>query len=376
MSNSLTMKKNAMQNRLTGIIAVLIVIWQASGVAAEPARFPSLVSSLQIKGPLYFCNEPVPLEIRDVYERLEKEMLLTLWDRPQVILWLKRTHRYMPIIEQMLTAADLPDDLKYVALAESALRPHVGSPKGALGFWQFMAGSGRKWGLTIDHRIDQRRNIFFSTEAAIRYFKHLYAQTGTWTLAAAAYNMGEGGLVAETMEQGLSDYYRLYLPLETQRFVFRILAIKMIVEDPEKYGFILAGEDYYPPLQFDEIRFDCFQEIPIRIAARAADTCFKEIKDLNPEIRGYYLAPGSHTLLIPKGKGTDFQKKYSDLVEEYLSTRSQSIYIVKKGDNLSDIAEKYQIPLAALLIWNRLDLNHPIHPGDRLVIHPHGKGKN
>ena len=365
-----------MQNRLASIIAILMVIWQASGVAAEPARFPSLVSSLQIKGPLYFCNEPVPLEIRDVYERLEKEMLLTLWDRPQVILWLKRAHRYMPTIEQMLNAGGVPDDLKYVALAESALRPHVGSPKGALGFWQFMAGSGRKWGLTIDHRIDQRRNIFFSTEAAIRYFKHLYAQTGTWTLAAAAYNMGEGGLVAETMEQGISDYYRLYLPLETQRFVFRILAIKMIVEDPEKYGFILAGEDYYPPLQFDEIRIDCFQEIPIRIAAQAADTCFKEIKDLNPEIRGYYLAPGSHTLLIPTGKKKNFQKKYSDLVEQYLSTRSQRIYIVKKGDSLSDIAERYQIPLAALLIWNRLDLSHPIHPGDRLVIHPRSKGEN
>ncbi len=364
-----------MHGKWSVIIAILILLGQVSGTAAEPTRFPSLVSSLQIKGPLYFCNEQVPLEIRDVRERLEKEVLLSLWDRPQVILWLKRACRYLPTIEQMLKSADIPDDLKYVAFAESALRPHVGSPKGALGFWQFMANSGRKWGLTIDHRTDQRRNIFFSTRAAISYFKYLYAQTGSWTLAAAAYNMGEGGLIAETIEQDLSDYYRLYLPLETQRFIFRILAIKLIVNNPERYGFTLAPTDCYPPLKFDEIRIDCFQEIPIRIAARAAGTFFKKIKDLNPEIRGHYLATGSHTLLIPEGAGKSFQKKYSDLVKQYLSTRSQRIYIVKKGDNLSDIAEKYNIPLAALLIWNRLNLKHTIHPGDRLVVHPRNKGE-
>jgi len=359
-----------MQSKLFGIIVVLICLGQAPGAAAEPARFPSLVSSLQIKGPLYFCNEKVPLEISDVRERLEKEMLLSLWDRPQVILWLKRSHRYLPVIEKMLKDTGIPDDLKYVAVAESALRPHVGSPKGALGFWQFMANSGRKWGLVIDDRTDQRRNIFFSTRAATSYFKYLHAQTGNWTLAAAAYNMGEGGLIAETLEQGISDYYRLYLPIETQRFIFRILAIKLIMKDPEKYDFKLADADYYPPLKFDKIRIDCFLEVPIRIAALAAGTCFKEIKNLNPEIRGHYLANGSHTLLVPEGTEKGFQKRYSDLVEQYLSTRSRRIYIVKKGDNLSGIAEKYNIPLAALLIWNRLDLTHPIHPGDRLVIHP------
>ena len=364
-----------MPGRLFGIMAVLILLGQASVAAAEPARFPSLVSSLRIKGPLYFCNEQVPLEIRDVRERLEKELLLSLWDRPQVILWLKRSCRYMPVIEQMLKDAGVPDDLKYVALAESALRPHIGSPRGALGFWQFMPGSGRKWGLTIDNRTDQRRNIFFSTRAAISYFKYLHAKTGTWTLAAAAYNMGEGGLIAETMEQGISDYYRLYLPIETQRFIFRILAIKLIVQEPGKYGFALTRADCYPPLKFDTIRIDCFQEIPVRTAARAAGTCFKEIKDLNPEIRGHYLAPGSHTLLIPEGAGKGFKERYGNLVKQYLSGRSQRIYIVKKGDNLSGIAEKYSIPLAALLIWNRIDLTHPIHPGDRLVIHPRSMDK-
>lgn len=365
-----------MQGRLFGIIAALIFLGHAFSAAAEPVRFPSLVSSLQIAGPLYFCNEKVPLEIRDVRERLEKELLLSLWDRPQVILWLKRSSRYMPVIEKMLKDAGMPDDLKYVALAESALRPHVGSPKGALGFWQFMKGSGRKWGLTIDHRIDERRNIFFSTRAAISYLKHLYTLTGSWTLAAAAYNMGEGGLIAETIEQGISDYYRLYLPLETQRFIFRILAIKLVVKNPEKYGFTFTRTDYYPPVKFDKIRIECFQEIPIRIVARASDTCFKEIKDLNPEIRGHYLSAGSHTLLIPEDAGKNFQKKYSNLVEQYLAARSRRIYIVKKGDNLSDIAEKHSIPLAALLIWNRINLKHIIHPGDRLVIHPPGIEEN
>ena len=201
------------------------------GESPKSSSYPSLVASLRIDTPLEFCNERVPLEIQEVRERLEKELLLTLWDRPQVILWLKRSHRYFPYIEEMLQKSGLPDDLKFVPVAESALRPHARSSKGATGFWQFMRHTGRQYGLTINRRIDERRNIFPSTKAAIRYLKDLYNIFGSWSLAAAAYNMGEVGLAREIKEQGTDNYYNLYLPLETQRYLFRIISIKLILSD-------------------------------------------------------------------------------------------------------------------------------------------------
>ena len=334
----------------------------------EPADFPSLVSSVRITAPVDFCEEPVPLDNHAIRERLEKELLLSLWDRPQVILWIKRSNRYFPHIEKMLKKNKVPDDLKYVAIIESALRPHVGSSKGAIGFWQFMKPTGRKYGLIVNNNLDQRRNLFASTLAAIRYFKELYAMLGSWTLSAAAYNMGEGGLQSEVLAQRINQYYQLYLPLETQRFVFRIIAAKIILSDPEKYGFRLAKKDLYPPLQFDRIQLECSQQTPILIVAEAAKATFKEIKDLNPEIRGHHISKGSFSILIPKGSAKGFQSRYNKILKQWLAKNKHYVYIVKKGDNLSAIADRFNVPLPLLLIWNRLNLNKPIHPGDRLII--------
>lgn len=335
----------------------------------EPSDFPSLVSTLKVEGPVDFCKEQVPIECQEIRERFEKELLLSLWDRAQVILWLKRSKRYMPHIEKVLRENGMPDDLKYVAVAESALLPHIGSSKGAIGFWQFMAGTGRKYGLVINSRIDGRRNIFASTGAAVNYFKELYNIFHSWTLAAAAYNMGENGLKTEMLEQGTEDYYQLYLPLETQRYIFRILAAKLIFHDPKKYGFYLSAEDYYPPLTFDQIQLKCLRETPIRIVAQAAETSFKVIKDLNPEIRGYYLQEGNNNILIPEGASKGFQTRYKSYMDQFSVIQNKSVYIVKKGDSLSSIAKKFNMPLSLLLLRNRIDINKPIHPGDRLVIH-------
>jgi len=339
------------------------------GEGLTGARFPSLISSLRVSAPLTFCGERVPIEIQEAREGLEKELLLALWDRPQVILWLKRSSRYLPHIERMLGEAHVPADLKYMAIAESALRPHVRSRRGAIGFWQFVPYTGLQYGLTINEHMDERRNLFASTQAAIRYLKDLYKATGSWTLAAAAYNMGEEGIKAEILEQETDNFYQLYLPLETQRFIFRIICAKLILSNPEKYGFDLSEGDYYPALEFDRIDLDCLQDTPIRLIAQAAQTHFKVIKSLNPEIRGHYLARGSHTILIPKGSAEDFHRRFQDLLEDWLASEQERIYIVKKGDNLSSIADRFDVPLAALLIWNRLDLEAPIYPGDRLIIY-------
>jgi membrane-bound lytic murein transglycosylase D len=358
--------------RWTFIILVCGVLFPWSAVYGQGPDLSSpsfLVSSLKIGGPLDFCGEGVPVETQEVRERLEKELLLTLWDRPQVILWLKRSRRYLPYIEENLKDGGVPDDLKYVAIAESALRPHAGSPKGAMGFWQFIESTGQKYGLVINKHIDQRRNIFASTQAAIRYFKYLYETFGSWTLATAAYNMGEDGLMAEIVTQGIDNFYLLHLPLETQRYILRIVVIKLIASDPQRYGFRLSDEDYYPPFAFDRIEIDLFKDVPLKLIAQAAGTHFKVIKDLNPEIRGHYLPTGHHGILLPRGASKDFQARFQPLLKNLMVDERDRIYVVKKGDTLTSIAERFNVPLSALIIWNRSDPRARLQPGDQLVIH-------
>ena len=357
--------------------AVMLIILSGASVASgqepgiqSPTAWPALMASVKFTEPIDFCGEPVDLANPEVRERLEKELLLTIWDRPQVILWIKRSTRYLPIIEKMLSENAMPNDLKYVAIIESALRPHAGSRKGAIGFWQFLKSTGQKYGLRINAEIDERRNIFASTQAAINYFKDLHTMLGSWSLSAAAYNMGEMGLESEIISQKTNDYYQLYLPLETQRYMFRIIAAKIILTNPEQYGYRFTEQDLYPPLQFDRIHLECFQDTPLHIIASAANTQFKVIKNLNPEIRGHFLAAGMHSLLIPKGAENGFHVRFKQLVQEWLAENQQRVYVVQQGDNLTNIAERFNVPLPALLIWNRLDGKKPIHPGDRLVIYP------
>jgi hypothetical protein len=362
--------------RMWKVIAIISIIIFTQTAAADDLKdssasphYPSLVASLRAQSAVDFCGETVPLEIQDIRERLEKEMLLTLADRAQVILWMKRSPRFMPIIEKMLAEYDLPDDLKYVAIAESALRPHVGSPAGAIGFWQFMRATARNYGLAVNSDMDERRNIFKSTLAAIGYFDDLYADLGSWTLAAAAFNMGEEGLKSEILLQKTNDYHRLYLPLETQRYIFRIISAKLILQNPQKYGFQLTEKDLYPPLEFDQVEVHCAQRTPIRLIAQAAGTYFKKIKDLNPDIRGYYLPEGTHAVLVPKGAAPDFYARYEKAFTEWQENPDRQIHVVKPGDNLSSIAAFYKVPLPAILIWNGLNPRKHIHPNDRLIIY-------
>jgi len=348
------------------------LLFSGPALAKDDGAIPPLHESLRLEQTLTFCGEMVPLEDTDVRERMEKELLLSLWDRDQAVLWLKRSTRYLPVIEAMLSQAGLPDDLKYIALAESALRPHVGSPKGAIGFWQFLPETGRRYDLTINEFIDQRRSLTASTKAAMTYFSVLYEKFGSWTLAAAGFNMGEEGLQAEILAQGVSSFYRLYLPLETQRYLFRVLSAKLILTQPERYGFYLQAGDYYPPIRFASVELTCYEETSLTVVAQAAQTDFKRIKDLNPELRGHYLAAGTYTLAVPENTPPGFQKRFNKIHQEWSQQRQERVYIVQPGDNLSTIAEQFRVPLAAILIWNRINLNSPLHPGDRLIVSPVG----
>jgi len=328
----------------------------------------ALVNALKIEPPPSFCSETVPLNEAEVKERLEREFLYALDNKDQVILWLKRANRFFPHIEQVLQKNAVPDDLKYIAIAESALKPLATSNKGAVGHWQFIEGTGSRYGMKINSDIDERRDFYKSTEAAAAYLKNLYALFGSWTLAAAAYNMGEEGLKAEMLVQKVNNYYQLYLPQETQRYVFRILSAKIIMSNPRKYGFSLAKEDLYQPLQFDQLEITCNESVPISLVARAANTYFKVIKDLNPQLKKYYLPAGKHQILIPKGSAAGFDKRYENLLLQWQNEKKENVYIIKKGDKLSTIAARFGVPMKAIVIWNGITFNKKMVPGDKLFI--------
>ena len=364
-----------MWSTLVGCVIWILFSGLSPCMTAAQETGDDLLLALKLEQPVMLCDEPVPVDDPQVVERFEKEMLVSLGNRPQVILWLKRTTRYFPYIEQVLRENGLPEDIKYLAIAESALRMHAGSGKGAMGVWQLMPQTARKYGLVVNDNFDERRNLFLSTPAVVTYLKDLHDRFGSWSLSLAAYNMGEEGLEAEILEQGITDFYRLYLPLETQRFVLRILAIKRIVEAPQKHGFTLHPGDFYAPETFSPVQVNAFTDLPLRLIAKAAGTDFKTIKDFNPELRGHYMAAGTRTVNISGDGEAGFQNRLAALIEADAKIRKQRVYVVKEGDNLSGVAQKFNVPLAALLIWNRIGINKVIHPGQRLVIFPAAREK-
>lgn len=361
--------------RFAAAAVLAAVLWVAVAVAQDAGPptaldFSALIQATRIKGPLDFCGEPVPLEDPDVRERMEREVLVTLADPQHVILWIKRSRQFLAPIEEALREGRLPEDLKYIAIAESGLRPHAGSPKGAMGFWQFIEATGRKYGLRVDAEKDERRSLSSSTEAAMAYLRELREMFGSWTLAVAAFNMGENGLRSDINQQNTRDYYRLYLPVETQRYVFRILAAKLILKNPARYGFRLEPEDIYPPSASARVALETSREIPLLAVAQAADTHVKVIKDLNPEIRGFRLVPGRHSLLVPKESARLFHARLARLMDQMPAAREEIVYIVKEGDTLSEIAERHNVSVSDVRGWNRLDPKKPIQPGMRLIILP------
>lgn len=370
-----------MKFKISFFSAILTIAFSAVGACicysstiAGQSPSQAFINALKIEKPLFFCNESVPLDEPEIRERMERELLFSLDNQDDVILWLKRANRYFPHIENVLKKNSLPDDLKYITIAESALRPHAASGKGAVGYWQFIEGTGFRYGMEISSSIDDRRNFFTSTDAALAYLRDLYAMFGSWTLAAAAYNMGEEGLKTEILLQKANNFYHLHLPQETQRYIFRILSAKLIMSNPAKYGYFLSPDDLYPPVQFDRIELSNSQPAPIYIVAQAAKTYFKVIKDLNPQIRGYYVPAGKYPLMIPKGSSNGFAERYEKLLQQWLVEKREHVYTVKKGDSLSSIAARFDVTVKAITIWNGITTASKLSPGNKLIIF--SKAKN
>ncbi|RJR41925.1 MAG: lytic transglycosylase [Deltaproteobacteria bacterium] len=257
------------------------------------------------------CGEPVPLEDPAVKEDLDREFTITVWNRIQTTMWIKRAHRYFPEIERKIRDHRLPADLKYVVLVESDLRPKARSSAGAQGPWQFMAPTAQRFQLRINDAVDDRMEFTASTDAALRYLKNLYRLFHNWPLALAGYNCGEGRVQKEMAAQGVKNYYYLALPEETERYVYRIIAAKIVCESPERYGFLIPPDQLYPPQDCDEVNFTITREVPVKTLAEACGSYYKAIKRLNPWIKGANLTPGTYHLKIPKGAAPRFKEAYS-----------------------------------------------------------------
>lgn len=264
------------------------------------------IFSLSPPEDLSFCGEAVPMNKIDVRERLDRELLVNTYWQSNSVLAHKRAHRWFPVIEPILAREGVPDDLKYIALTESGLT-NVISPVGATGYWQFMKETGIAYGLRVDEEVDERYNVVRSTEAACRYLKASKERFGSWAMAAAGYNLGHGGLEKQVGRQSTKDYFNLLLPEETSRYVFRILAMKAIITDPERYGFHLREKDLYPQYNTRSVSITGPIENLNDFAVRQG-TDYKTLKLLNPWLRDIKLSStkgGVYTVLLP---GDDFDK--------------------------------------------------------------------
>ena len=241
------------------------------------------VYAIDLPENLDFAGERVPIEDPDVYERLDREFLVNTYWQSNGLLLLKRANKYFPIIEPILKRNNIPDDFKYLAIIESGLTNAV-SPSGASGFWQFMKAAAQEYGLEVTDQVDERYHIEKATQAACDYFKKAKRSTGSWTMAAAAYNAGIAGMNKQTSFQQTNNYYDLWLNTETSRYVFRILAVKEIMKHPKKYGFIFEKKHLYNELPTYNVMVDSTIE-NLTDFAKTYNITYKDLKIYNPWLR-------------------------------------------------------------------------------------------
>ncbi len=241
------------------------------------------VYAIDLPEKLDFAGERVPIEDPDVYERLDREFLVNTYWQSNGLLYIKRANKYFPIIEPILKRNNIPDDFKYLALIESGLTNAV-SPAGASGFWQFMKSAAKEYGLEVGDQVDERYHLEKATQAACDYLNAAKRSTGSWTMAAAAYNAGVTGMNRQANLQETNNYYDLWLNNETSRYVFRILAVKEIMKNPKKYGFIFDKRHLYNELPTYSVMIDSSITNLISFAKQYNIT-YKDLKIYNPWLR-------------------------------------------------------------------------------------------
>ncbi|HEX4886937.1 MAG TPA: lytic transglycosylase domain-containing protein [Luteibaculaceae bacterium] len=266
------------------------------------------IFSLNLPASASFAEEKVPLELIDVREKFDRELMVNTYWQSNTLLYHKRANRYFPVIEPILKAYGVPDDFKYLAVIESGLE-NVVSPAGAAGFWQLMKGSAQEYGLEVNDKIDERYNLKKSTEAACRYLKDSYKTFGSWTMAAASYNLGKSGLYKQLQRQRANNYYDLLLNSETGRYVYRILAVKEILNNSTKYGYYYRKSDLYPPIPTRSVAVDSTIN-DLAAFAKMQGINYKILKMVNPWLRDNVLPNKSaktYQIEIPNGELRDLK---------------------------------------------------------------------
>ncbi len=257
---------------------------------ADPLKCTSELYEIKaLKLPSYmdFAGETAPLNDTEVYERIDREIHVNTYWQSNGLLLFKRANKYFPIIEPILASNGIPDDFKYLAVIESGLQ-NATSPAGAKGFWQIMKATGKEYGLEVNANVDERYHLEKATQAACQYLLKSKKRFGTWTLAASAYNAGNKRISDRLTQQETDNYYDLLLNLETARYVPRIIAVKEILSNPEKYGFSFDPEDLYQPIATYEVRVDS-PITNITQFAKDNNMTYKEFKNLNPWLRERHL---------------------------------------------------------------------------------------
>jgi membrane-bound lytic murein transglycosylase D len=276
----------------TALGIVLLFSFHPNARTEEPEKevipYSPMHKGVVIPDTLTFAGEVVPLHYFDIRESLERELLVNGYFHSQTIRLMKLAPRYFSVIEPILKEKGLPGDFKYLAVAESNLDPKAVSPAGAVGMWQFLSSTAREYGLEVSREVDERYHVEKSTVAACDYLKNAHEKFGSWSMAAAAYNAGRSFIVKQIERQKNNHYFDMLLGEETERYLFRILALKLVMENPEAYGFFLPENEKYPIIPTTEIEI----RGPVEHFADFAleqGTNYKILKMFNPWLRENYL---------------------------------------------------------------------------------------
>jgi len=308
----------------------------------------------------------IPIVINGKVEHYIQYFQTTIRDK--FITWLSRSEKYIPFMKNLLKEHGLPEDLVYMSLIESGFNPYAYSRAKAVGLWQFISMTGKRYGLRVNWWVDERRDPEKSTIAAAKYLKDLYDLFACWYLAAAGYNAGEYKIIKAIKRYQTEDFWKLtnqrYLKRETKDYVPQMIAAALIAKDPEKYGFIDVA--YQEPLRYEKVKVPELTDLCL--IAKACETSLEEIKDLNPELRRGVTPPNEteYEIKIPFGKKDFFLKNFEAL--QPLEKFQFKTHLVKKGEALKGIANHYRVDLEPLLEINHLNKTSPISKGMTLLI--------
>ena len=298
-------------NKYTKIL-ILIAFWAINVPTLVNAQaYPANYSTHEVPSSVIFCGKSIDLTRYDRYERMDRELLAFTYMHSTSIQMIKKANRYFPIVEPILKANGIPDDFKYLMVIESNLNPNARSGAGAAGLWQFMQTTGREYGLEVNKNIDERYHVEKATEAACKYLKDAYDKYQDWIAVAASYNAGQARISSQFEKQQVDDMLDLYLVEETARYVYRIIAAKIMFSNPSAFGFRLRTKDLYMPISYKEVTVNTGISNLAEWAKKQGIT-YALLKNMNPWLRDNFLqnvSKRTYTLKIPTAEGMKHDPK-------------------------------------------------------------------